>query len=67
MNQLSSVKYLCYYLHEKGLAKSAHLTVMQRKGIVTRDPHKIKTVFSDCRVNTTGKITSGIDLWETTL
>ena len=65
MNQLSSVKYLGDYLHEKGLAESAHLTVSKRKGIVVRAIHEIKSVISDCRVNTTGKIISGIELLET--
>ena len=65
MKHMSSVKYLGDYLNEKGLAESVHVTVLKRKGLVTKAIYDIKSVINDCRTHVTGKLISGIDLWET--
>ena len=65
MKHMSSVKYLGDYLNGKGLAESVHVTVLKQKGQVTKAIYEIKSVINDCRTHVTGKLISGIDLWET--
>ena len=67
MKQISSVKYLGDFLSERGLSDSVHVTVSKRKGLVTRAIYDIKSVINDCRAHVTGKLKSGIDLWESSV
>ena len=67
MKQISSVKYLGDFLSERGLGDSVHVTVSKRKGLVTRAIYDIKSVINDCRAHVTGKLKSGIDLWESSV
>ena len=64
MKNESSIKYLGDQLSEKGLPDSVRLTVMKRKGLVSRAIFEIKSVLNDCRAHITGGLVSGLNLWE---
>ena len=64
MVQEEQAKYLGDQLCGLGLAESVVATVSKRRGIVTRTIYEIRAVIDDCRSNTAGGITAGIDIWE---
>ena len=50
--------------HELGVAASAEATINKRYGKVKQLIFEIKSILEDCRLNTVGGASTGLDLWE---
>jgi hypothetical protein len=57
-------KYLGDILSFRGLASSAHETIMDRYGRVYASIVETRAIVQDCRSQVVGGITAGLDIWE---
>ena len=59
-----SEKYLGDIIDSRGLAESAHATILKRKGQTIKSIIEVRAVLDDIRANITGGLITGIDIWE---
>ena len=64
MKNVMQYTYLGEELHELGVAASAEATINKRYGKVKQLIFEIKSILEDCRLNTVGGASTGLDLWE---
>ena len=65
MKEKLNDKYLGDILSFRGLASSAHETIMDRYGRVYASIVETRAIVQDCRSQVVGGITAGLDIWET--